>query len=99
MPPAVAVTFAVPAFTPVTLPDLSTVATVASPDFQVTVLSVALLGLTVAVSCSEAPFFTVALPPLTPVPEIDTDVTGTVVSHSSAVRAEDEPSHFTVPPS
>ena len=99
LPPAVAVIVALPAFTPVTLPALSTVATAVSPDFHATVLSVALPGLTVAASCSDAPFLTVALPSFTPGPEMDTDVTGTSVGQSSAGRAAVAPSHFTMPPS
>ena len=52
--PAWAVMVAVPAATAVTVP-LSTVATAALLVVQVTVLSVALSGLTVAVSVSEPP--------------------------------------------
>ena len=54
-PPASAVIFAEPAAMAVTLPLLSTVTTLASLLLHVTVLSVALLGLTVAVSVSVAP--------------------------------------------
>ena len=55
--PAFAVTVAVPAFTAVTLPPASTVATEASEVLQLTVLFVALDGLTVAVSVALSPSF------------------------------------------
>ena len=54
LPPAVAVIVAVPAFNAVTLP-FSTFATVLSELFQVTVLSVALVGATVVLSVSLPP--------------------------------------------
>ena len=54
MPPAVAVIVAVPAFNAVTLP-FTTFATELSELCQVTVLSVALLGETVAVSVYSSP--------------------------------------------
>ena len=99
LPPAVALIVAVPAFEPaVTTPVPITFATLESELVHVTLRSVALSGLTVAVSCTLAPDFSESLPPLTPSPETDTDVTGTVVSHSTAARAAEEPSHFTMPP-
>ena len=99
LPPAVAVTVALPAFEPaVTTPVPITFATELSLDVHVTLRSVASSGLTVAVSCALAPDFSESLPPLTPSPEIETDVTGMVVSHSTAPRAAEEPSHFTMPP-
>ena len=99
LPPAVAVTVALPAFDPaVTTPVPITFATLESELVHVTLRSVALSGLTVAVSCADAPDFSESLPPLTPSPEIDTDVTGTGMAHSTAPRAAEEPSHFTMPP-
>ena len=53
--PAWAVIVTLPSFTAVTLPFASTVATVASDEDQVTVLSVASSGFTVAVRVSESP--------------------------------------------
>ena len=99
LPPAAALIVALPAFEPaVTTPVPITFATLESELVHVTLRSVALSGLTVAVSCAEAPDFRESLPPLTPSPEIETDVTGMVVSHSTAPRAAEEPSHFTMPP-
>ncbi len=58
LPPAVAVTVAVPAFEPaVTTPVPITFATLESELVHVTFRSVALSGLTVAVSCTLAPDF------------------------------------------
>ncbi|CUO27898.1 Uncharacterised protein [Bifidobacterium adolescentis] len=77
MPPAVAVTVAVPAFEPaVTTPVPITFATLESELVHVTFRSVALSGLTVAVSCTLAPDFRLSFPLLTPSPEIETDSTG-----------------------
>jgi len=99
LPPAAALIVAVPAFEPaVTAPVPITFATLESELVHVILRSVALSGLTVAVSCALAPAFRESLPPLTPSPEIETDVTGMVVSHSTAPRAAEEPSHFTMPP-
>ena len=68
---------AVPAFEPaVTTPVPITFATELSELVHVTFRSVALSGLTVAVSCADAPAFKASLPSETPSPEIDTDVTG-----------------------
>ena len=89
---------ALPAFTPVTLPALSTVATAVSPDFHDTVLSVALPGLTVAASWAEAPFLTDSLPEDTPAPVIATEVTGTFVVQVTDASEDEEPSQRTVPP-
>ena len=97
LPPAVAVMVAVPAFTPVTLPS-ATVATAVSEDFQVTVLSVALPGLTVAVSWAVAPFLTDSLPEDTPAPVIATEATGTFVEQVTDASEDEEPSQRTVPP-
>ena len=98
-PPAVAVTVALPAFDPaVTTPVPITFATELSELVHETFRSVALSGLTVAVSCAEAPDSNLSFPSFTPSPETETDVTGTVVSHSTAPRAAEEPSHFTMPP-
>ena len=98
-PPAVAVTVALPAFDPaVTTPVPITFATELSLDVHATLRSVASSGLTVAVSCALAPDFRESLPSLTPSPEIDTDVTGTGMVHSTAARAAEEPSHCTMPP-
>ena len=55
LPPAVAVMVVVPTPTAVTLPVWSTVATFVLPLFQVTVLSSAFAGTTVAVSCFVLP--------------------------------------------
>ena len=100
LPPAVALMVAVPAFEPaVTTPVPITFATLESELVHETFRSVAFDGFTVAVSCTLAPDFRLSLPSFTPSPEIDTDVTGMVVSHLTAVSAEDEPSHLTVPPS
>ena len=55
LPPALAVTVDVPPFRALTLPSLSTVATEESELSQVTVLSVASAGLTVAVSLAVPP--------------------------------------------
>ena len=64
-PPAVAVTVALPAFDPaVTTPVPITFATLESELVHVTFRSVALSGLTVAVSCTEAPDFRESLPSL-----------------------------------
>ena len=52
------------------------VATELSELVHVTLRSVASSGLTVAVSCADAPAFKASLPSETPSPEIDTDVTG-----------------------
>ena len=71
-PPAVAVIVTSPAFFATTLPLASTVATVASEDFHVTVLSVALAGATVAVRVTVSPAVAV-LAPVTVTP-----VTGTL---------------------
>ena len=98
LPPAVAVIVALPAFTPVTLPALSTVATAVSEDFHDTVLSVALPGLTVAASWAEAPFLTDSLPEDTPAPVIATEVTGTFVVQVTDASEDEEPSQRTVPP-
>ena len=98
-PPAVAVTVALPAFDPaVTTPVPITFATLESELVHVTFRSVALSGLTVAVSCTEAPDFRESLPSFTPSPEIETEETGTVVSQVIAARVAVEPSHFTMPP-
>ena len=51
---------AVPADFAVTSPELLTVATVVLLDVQVTFLLLVLLGVTVAVSCSVCPVFSVA---------------------------------------
>ena len=98
LPPAVAVIVALPAFTPVTLPVLSTVATEVSEDVHDTVLSVALPGLTVAVSWAEAPFLMDSLPEDTPAPVIATEVTGTFVVQVTDASEDEEPSQCTVPP-
>ena len=99
-PPAVALMVAVPAFRPaVTTPVPITFATELSELVHETFRSVAFDGFTVAVSCTLAPDFRLSLPSFTPSPEIETDVTGMVVSHSTAPRAAEEPSHFTMPPS
>ena len=99
LPPAVAVTVALPAFDPaVTTPVPITFATELSELVHETFRSVAFDGLTVAVSCADAPDFRASLPSLTSSPEIETDVTGMVVSHSTAARAAEEPSHCTMPP-
>ena len=99
LPPAEAVTVAVPAFEPaVTTPVPITFATFESELVHETFRSVAFDGFTVAVSCTLAPDFRLSLPSFTPSPEIETDVTGMVVSHSTAPRAAEEPSHFTMPP-
>ena len=86
-----------PAFTPVTLP-FATVATAVLEDFQATVLSVALDGLTIAVSWADAPFFTDSLPAETPAPEIVTDLTGTLVVQVADASEDEAPSQRTVPP-
>ena len=100
LPPAVALIVAVPALLPaVTTPVPITLATELSLDVHVTFRSVAFDGFTVAVNCTEEPDFRESLPLLTPSPEMETDVTGMVVSHSTAPRAAEEPSHFTMPPS
>ena len=100
LPPAVALIVALPAFEPaVTTPVPITFATLESELVHVTLRSVALSGLTVAVSCTLAPDFSESFPSFTPSPETETDVTGMVVSHSTAARAAEEPSHFTMPPS
>ena len=89
-------TVAVPAFEPaVTTPVPITFATLESELVHVTLRSIALSGLTVSVSCSLAPDFSESLPSPTPSPEIETGVTGMVVSHSTAPRAAEEPSHCT----
>ena len=99
LPPAEAVTVAVPAFRPaVTTPVPITFATELSELVHVTFRSVAFSGRTVAVSCADAPAFRLSLPLDTPSPEIDTEDTGTGVSHLIAVKAVDEPSQLTVPP-
>ena len=99
LPPAVALIVALPAFRPaVTTPVPITFATELSELVHVTFRSVALSGLTVAVSCADAPAFRLSLPLDTPSPEIETEETGTVVSQVIAVRAVDEPSQLTVPP-
>ena len=98
-PPAVALMVAVPAFRPaVTTPVPITFATELSELVHVTFRSVALSGLTVAVSCALAPDFRLSLPLDTPSPEIETEETGTVVSQVIAARVAVEPSHFTMPP-
>ena len=53
--PALAVITTIPLFSAVTLPFWSTLAMVASPLDQVTVLSVVFSGITVAVSCTVSP--------------------------------------------
>ena len=98
LPPAVAVIVAVPAFTAMTLPS-DTLATESFELVQETVLSVALDGFTVAVSCTLAPDFRLSLPLLTPEPEIETDVTGTgcEVLQFTALTAAEVPSQLTLP--
>ena len=98
LPPAVAVIVAVPAFTAVTLPS-DTLATELFELVQEIVLSVALDGFTVAVSCTLAPDFRLSFPSFTPSPEIDTDSTGTGcgVLQFTALTAAEEPSQLTLP--
>ena len=76
--PSVVVTVIVadPAFTAVTLPELSTVAVAASEDFQLTDLLVALSGATVAVSVSDPPSVRLRVVLLIETPETPT-VAGT----------------------
>ena len=90
LPPAVAVTVALPAFDPaVTTPVPITFATELSELVHVTLRSVASSGLTVAVNCTDSPDFSESLPSLTPSPETDTDETGTGTFATVTVIEED----------
>ena len=91
--PAWAVIVAVPAETAVTVP-LSTVATAASLVVQVTVLSVALSGSTVAVSVSEPPTVSVSsvLSRLMPVTEISGCAAASATTVKSSNHARSVPS-------
>ena len=75
--PALAVMVADPAATPVTRPP-ATVATPLSDELQVTVLSVALSGVTVAVSVTVAPTASCALPGETVMPVTATSSEGSL---------------------
>ena len=90
LPPAVALIVAVPAFEPaVTTPVPITFATLESELVHVTLRSVALSGLTVAVSCTLAPDFSESFPSFTPSPETDTDSTGTETSAYLTEKVKD----------
>ena len=90
-PPSTVVTVmvAVPALTPVTTPELSTVAAAALPDAQVTALLVASAGDTVAINVSVAPvaLVVVALSKLTPVTAVAFTFTATVLDLDAGVIA------------
>ena len=76
LPPADAVIFVMPALIAVTTPSSSTVATAVLLEVHVTVLSVALSGLTVAVSVNVFPISRSAavLSSVTPVTSTDSDL-------------------------
>ena len=84
LPPAVAVTVAVPALTAFTRPVLSTVTASPSTDHE-TAASSASVGVTVAVSFTDLPVSRANLPSATPSPKMAMDSTGTVFLTSLTV--------------